>query len=188
MGKLTEVNTILLEIRGKSGDNYAEISIPYSKGDKLTLEYARIEDQQGNIIRVLKKGEISEKSNISDISLFEDNYIKSFELKHNVYPYRVRYQWKYTYSHFQEIIRWIPFIDNKVPTEYARLEVQTPVGFPVKIFRNGIDNFKCDTTTSGVTYSFEATRLKFPDKENNAFPAIKYASQVWMVPEKFTWL
>jgi len=85
--KLTQTDSITIQINNRVGDEYTEISIPYSKNEKVSDLNAWIENMNGTKIRGLKKSDIVDKSAISNISLYEDNFDKCFQLKHNEYPY-----------------------------------------------------------------------------------------------------
>ena len=85
--KLICTDSVCLKINERNGDIDAQIAIPYSKGETVDVLYAYIKDKNGLTVRKLKKSEIKTQSYINDISLYEDDFIKMFELKHNNYPY-----------------------------------------------------------------------------------------------------
>ena len=68
-GKLTQTDSITIQVNNRFGDRYTEISIPYSKNEKISDLDAWIEKMDGSLVRTLKKGDIVDKSAISDISL-----------------------------------------------------------------------------------------------------------------------
>ena len=99
---MTQIDTVLIQINDRNADT--EILIPYSKGDKIKIDNARIEDKDGNIIRILKKNEIKDRSFISSISLYEDDFVKYFDLKYDQYPYRIFYVSRIQYAKSMNII------------------------------------------------------------------------------------
>ncbi len=149
--KLTESNSVIIQINNRVGDRYSDISIPYSKTDDLSDIEAWIEDMDGKKVRSLKKKEIIEKSAISDISLFEDNYLKSFELKHNVYPYKVVYSYKITYDKFIAIAWWTPVLFDAIPTRNADLTVLIPNNFKINKYANKISSVTIDSSKTNVS-------------------------------------
>lgn len=115
--KLIITDSITLMINNKDGEGDALISIPFSKGDKITIGNAWIEDMDGNIVRKLKNKDITDRNSISNISLYEDDFVKEFSLNHNQYPYLIKYSYKIIYPRFFQI----------TSLDYSNLQKQTPI-------------------------------------------------------------
>ncbi|WP_108823456.1 DUF3857 domain-containing protein [Dysgonomonas sp. Marseille-P4361] len=137
--KLTRIDTIVLQINDRAGDNDVRISIDYTKGDKLSIGSAWIEDLEGNIIRKLNKKDIEDRNSISDISLYEDDFVKTFELKHNVYPYRIVYSYKKTFSKFFSVFS-INYAESLTPVREAIITVDVDSKKEIKYRQRNVDD------------------------------------------------
>lgn len=93
---MAQLYTMLIQINNRSADT--EINIPYSKGDKVTINNIWIEDLEGNIILKLKNNDIKDRSYISSISLYENDFVKYFNVRHDIYPYRIYYTYNIKYA------------------------------------------------------------------------------------------
>ena len=155
--RLTQTDSITIQINNRVGEKYTEISIPFSKTEKIWDIEAWIENMDGTIVRVLKKSDFIDKSAISDISLYEDNFIRCFQLKHNVYPYRIRYTYKTTYRNFIHIAWWTPIVYNAIPTRNAELKVILPKKFPFSKYTNKISDIKADSTETNVILQWKSS-------------------------------
>jgi transglutaminase-like putative cysteine protease len=183
--KLIQTNNYEIRINNRNGDKYAEISIPYSKLNKVSDLEASITDNSDKVVRKLKKDDIIEKSGLSDISFYTDTYVKEFKLRHNTYPYTLRYSFRYEVSQFLHIAYWYPVIDTEIPTLNASLKLSTPSGYKV-YYRSGLtDGCKIDSVSGRVFYSWNASYLKTVSPELFAPPVNKYIPFVEVVPEKF---
>lgn len=184
-GKLTEIDSITIRINNRFGDKYTEISIPYSKNERISDLTAWIENRDGSVVRTLKKSDVMDKSAISDISLYEDNFYKYFELKHNVYPYQVVYTYKTTYRNFIAIANWTPVIHNEIPTLSAKLKIQLPKNFPYCKYGNNIsEGYRIDSTEKSVTLQWKSSYLKPVKKEIFSQPD-QYKPYVIVAPLHF---
>ncbi|PXV68806.1 uncharacterized protein DUF3857 [Dysgonomonas alginatilytica] len=153
-GKLTVSDTLTIQINNRDGDDHAEILIPYSKGDKLSIGDAWIEDMSGNIIRKLKGKEILDRSFISNISLYEDDFVKEFELKHNQYPYKIVYSYKMTFNKFFQIASY-DYRNKSRKIRNSTIIVETTEDQPIKYKQKNINNPKIETTAKTIRYIWQ---------------------------------
>jgi hypothetical protein len=182
--KLERTDSVTLQINKRLGDNDAEISIEYSKGDKLSIGDAWVEDKDGNIIRRLKKNEITDRSYISGISLYEDDFIKSFNLKHNSYPYRVVYSYKITYPRFIHIAK-VDYTKRKIPTISAKLIIETPAVMYLKYKQENVVYPDITTTPEAKTYCWTYSYSPNRINEIMSSPNSSQAPKIEVLPTEF---
>jgi len=182
---LTEEVSIIIRINNRAGEDLTEISIPYTDNTPVTNLNARLQTPSGDIIRKLKKKEITDKSDISDGSLYEDNYVKTFTLKHNTYPYDIVYGYKKTYKNFFIITTWTPVINSNIPTKNAVLTLTKPVNYKIITYENNISKPKSKLTGNFIKYTWESQYTEpvkyqtFSPPINETIPSVK------IVPENF---
>ena len=174
---LTEVDSVTIQVNNRTGDKYANIEIPFSNNDKLSDVCGNIETKDGIKIRILKKKDQVDESDISRFSVYEDNFKRCFQLKYNVYPYRINYSYKKTFRNYITIGRWCPVIDRQVPTRNSIFKVILPANYKyVKYERNIIRCLK-DSTDKNIIIVWKAMYDK-PLKEEpfsstfNDFPLV----------------
>jgi hypothetical protein len=184
--KVTLESTYYYQINNRKGDEHAIISVPYSKKNKVTIVEAWIEDANGTVIRKLKNADIKDQSAISDISLYEDTYVKKFELHHNTYPYRIYYKTRYISSELIDIVDWTPVIDTEIPTKEAELKIEVPTNYPIKIFEDQT-HYSLSETTQTKVYEWKLKELPILKDEILSPPHIDFLPRVIVVPEKFNW-
>ena len=165
--KLVEIDSVEIQINNRKGDSASGIVIGYSKNQKLTIESAWIEDMQGNVVRKLKNNEISTRSYVPNFSLYQDFFLKEFQLRHNVYPYKVFYSYKRTSSDFFYIDFWEPYFRVNQPVETAKLIVETPSDYEIRYKYEHIDAPLIVKNSKTTTYQWE-TSYKSREYEPNA--------------------
>jgi transglutaminase-like putative cysteine protease len=137
-GKLSQTDTIVIQINKRTGEDLCQVEIPFSKSDPIIEFSAWIEDTTGIVLRRLKRQEYTDVSEISDYSLYEDYFSRNFQLKHNVYPYRICYTYKITFRQFAGITNWYPVLDSDVPTQHAKLVLEIPKDYGIKVLEKNI--------------------------------------------------
>jgi hypothetical protein len=180
--KLIRTDSVILQINERIGDYDAEIFIPYSKGDKVSIGEAWIEDMSGNVVRKLKSKDINDRSSISDISLYEDDFVKSFELKHNSYPYRIVYSFKITYSHFLSAVA-INYTNSRKPVREGTVIVETDQ--LVKYKQENIDEPTVSTNAKSTLYKWRYSYKPQKTIEINSSPNTAKAPIIHVVPLNF---
>jgi hypothetical protein len=182
--KLIRIDSVTIRINNRAGDEYANVWIPYSKSENLSDISAWIEDRNGARKQVLLKKDMTDKSAVSAISLYEDNFLRCFILKYNQYPYTIKYTYKKTFEEFLEIARWAPVIYDQIPARESSLNIILPRSYQFRIFQHDIKSFSIDSTGENILIHFQSDFNEplreecFPEIKNN----IPYAL---VVPEYF---
>jgi hypothetical protein len=184
--KATYEYTYYYQINSREGDKHAKISVPYSKKNKVTIVEGWVEDANGTIVRRLKNSEITDLSAISDISFYQDEYIKKFELRNNTYPYRIHYKTRYVDNELMEIIDWYPVIDTEIATKCSELRVEVPKNYPIKIYEEQTHFVRTETQES-IIYEWKHTDLKVLKSEILSPPHSDFLPRVIVLPENFNW-
>jgi len=184
--KTIQTDSVILQINNRAGDIYTEISLPYSKFERISNIVGWIETIDGIKIRELKSNEIIDKSAISNISLYEDNFKKCFQLKHNIYPYRIFYTCKTNCKNFLNIAWWTPVLFSAIPTKTATLRVVVPKNEKYNISTGNISSFRKDSTTNNIIYEWKSS-YETPIKSEIYSQPQKYYPYVKMVPLNFTY-
>ena len=185
--KLTKTDTVVLLIKNREGDRYADIEIPFSKNEKLSNIDAWIEDANGQKIKTLKRSEINERSALSEMSLYVDNFIKYFQLKHTVYPYKLCYTYRVTHNQFVSIADWSPVVDHEISTLEARFTLSVPVGYRFRSYLQNVSLLRVDTLAGVVKSVYTSRFSKIENKEpySVAFEDVK--PKLLIQPEVFSY-
>ncbi len=152
-----------IQINNREGERYNKVSLHHSSLKSISNIKAHIEDADGKIITKLKKGDITERSYISSSTLYQDDYLKEFTLKHNSYPYTIVYSYQTQEKEFLHIHNWSPILHTKIPTQSAKLTVTTPINYELSYKNNAIDEPKIETIKNNKVYEWHTdytTRIK----------------------------
>ena len=179
---LIRTDSVVVQINERMGDNDAEIVIPYSKGDKVSVVDAWIEDASGIVVRKLKNKEIEDRSAISNISLYEDDFVKSFELKHDTYPYTVHYIVKVKYSRFLSLYRFFP---ERKPVRFQKVVVEIPLKESINYRQQHIDQPQIDTLKTKLRYTWQFSYNGYKPETNGLYSDVSDFPQLTIHPSNF---
>ena len=179
---MVQIDTVLMQINDRSADT--EILIPYSKGDRISVDNMWIEDQAGNIIRKLKKSELKDRSYISSISLYEDDFVKYFDLKHDKFPYRIFYTSRINYAKSLNIID-INHIRAKTPVRSATLIVDVPLNDSIKYRYENVESPEILTQDRFRKYIWKYGYIPPPSFEIHGLDRDLKAPSIHIVPLHF---
>ncbi|HEY9113108.1 MAG TPA: DUF3857 domain-containing protein [Bacteroidales bacterium] len=183
--KLTKTEYFEIKINNRGGEKYTKVRIPFSSLEKLSKVEAYILDADGREVRKLKKSEITTRSAISNFSLYEDDFIMEFTLKHNSYPYSIVYSYQYQQNEFLYVDYWLPVIDNRVPTGHARLSISIPQGFAISYSNSNIEEPEIVLNEEIVAYTWQTSYSQIINSETLSPPLINFLPSVAIVPLKF---
>ena len=143
-GKLTKTKFFEIKINNRAGEEYTNVTLPFSKLEKISKIKGYIRDDNGLVVRELKRSEITERSAISNFSFYEDSYVSEFTLKHNVYPYTIAYSYQIKQEEFLYIDYWLPVLNENIPTHNAILCLTVPQNYIIYCKKQFVDIPKID--------------------------------------------
>jgi len=179
---------LIIQINNQASDWIADISIPFRDADNLEIIDGTITDNDGNVVRTLKKSDIKEVSNISAGTFYEDRYSKQFSLYWKEYPYTIEYSYRIKSRSYIYIARWYPYLYASVPVNKASLTVELPQGFRGRLHQRGKLDFKTDTIDKTLVYSWKAADLRLLKEEYLSIPFYEVIPQVLVVPDEFGYI
>jgi hypothetical protein len=174
-----------LQINNRQGEEYAEITIPYSKIRRVSKIEAYIKDNSGIIIKKLKSGDVKERSAVAEGNFYDDNFVKEFTLLHNKYPYTIFYSYQLEEDAFFQFDYWSPCLILDVPTLNATLNVEVPKDYKIAYTSRFVDSMKVDTAEATIKYVWKAAYLNQIEPEKYAPDKSEFVPSVDIVPEKF---
>lgn len=177
-----------IRINNRNGEEYSKISIPYTKSSKLQNLNAYITDEYGRTIRKLKSDEITDKSAISNFSLYEDDFIKEFILKHNDYPYTIVYSYTQEKNNFLHLANWYPILDNDIPTIDAELKITVPTDYPIRFFGHIAGDPKVQSADNLTVYTWNTSFNSKIRSEVLSPPLHHFLPSVIVVPRDFNFV
>lgn len=180
--KLTVTETVEMLVTDRRGEDFTSFYFPYTKGDKVSVDYAYIADQFGNVIRKLKSSEIVERQYIPESTLYHDEFIRYFSLRHNRYPYRVHCSVTHTRRNFMRLGLIAP--EGRCNIENGLYSIEVPAGQAVRyISRNLAEPVKnSDGKTDKYTWEYAYTYVK---PEINQSEESDPAPYMEALPDKF---
>ncbi len=183
--RMYKTSTFEIKIYNRAGEKFTEVSIPYSEMDKVSKIEASIRDRNGNIVKKLKRNDISDRSAFSNGSFYQDYYLYEFTLKHNSYPYTLVYSYQRLQKEFFYLTDWTPVLRSNIPTRKALLNIEVPLDFKIHFDHYLIDNFVVDTLDESIIYSWLASYENTIDPEIYSERRENYFPNVAVVPGEF---
>lgn len=118
---------------------------------------------------------------------YEDDFVKEFTLKHNVYPYKICYSYENEFSSFMHIADWTPVYDLKTPTRSATLTLEIPKYYKVNVKLNDIEHSEVDSLENSIRYTWKSNYLNVLKPEVYCPPLYSFTPSVRVVPQDFTY-
>ena len=184
--RIYETDSIVIQINDRTGEEYTQIKLGYSKSNPIISLSAWIENNYGTVVRVLKNKEIVDANAVSS-SFYTDYFTKSFILKHNEYPYRVCYTYQKTCKQFYHVANWSPLIGTDVPTLKAKLVFIHPENYKVHILQNLIDPPAIATESGILFHTWSASYDGSFENEVFSPEPERFLPYIRIIPENFNY-
>lgn len=185
--KLESTYSYTLQINNRAGEQYVNVTVPYSQLRILSNLEGAVCSVDGEVIRKLKKSDITTRSAISNISFYEDNYEKEFTLKHNIYPYLIKYNYTITESQFLSLARWTPLIYYALPTQHSELKITVPRDYKLRYNCSGIADPMVSLKGNCDVYEWKVDSVGSVESESFMPPILDCIPLVEVVPHVFNY-
>jgi transglutaminase-like putative cysteine protease len=119
----------VITVLNENGDEYANFAAWYDKFIDIRSIEGVLYDSWGKEIKKLKNRDIQDKSGVDDISLFDDNRIKTHNFYHKVYPYTVEYEVEFKYNGTMFYPPWFPQHRSLVSVQQSRYTINCPEAY-----------------------------------------------------------
>ncbi|MCE1198955.1 MAG: DUF3857 domain-containing transglutaminase family protein [Marinilabiliales bacterium] len=184
-GDLEITDSILILVNRREGERLTEISLPYSKNQKISKVNGWIALTDGKQIRELQSKDIKETNQFSEGSLYEDRFVKKFQLKYNVYPYIIGYTYRLKLDQFTVLTDWTPVLDPEIPTLDGHVTVTLPTRTRYREVYSHLRKSRLDSTSDHVTFRYDTKFDGLPEKEAFSPSPEDLVPRLILVPESF---
>ena len=138
--KKTKEVTVLVQINGKEENRLSHVELSHNPKQKFGFKYAQVYDKKGQVVKKINKKELKTRNDLSHQTFYQDDLITEFDLYWNEYPYRIQYSYTLEEEEYLYIALWTPLYYTGVSTLEASLEVDIPVGRPLRM--SGAESFE----------------------------------------------
>ncbi|NCD69231.1 DUF3857 domain-containing protein [Mucilaginibacter agri] len=167
-GKATYSRYHLITVLNDKADDEALLVLPYErKYNSVESIEMNIYDANGKLIKKYRKGDMYDRSAVSDMTIVTDD--RYLAIKHNIasYPATIEVNYEYDMSSFINLPSWdIQDSETAVQTAYCKVSVNPALGF--RYSAKNV-NLPVDKKAEGEleTYSWQAKNIKAEKPEDD---------------------
>jgi transglutaminase-like putative cysteine protease len=174
-------------ILNASGDKHANFVVHYDKLSPVSDITGTLYDGNGNKIRSLKKNEVKDYSNTSEISLVDDNRVKVHNFNHSLYPYTVEYEYEEEMKGIFYLPGWVPIFDENVAVEKSNFIVEAPADYVLRYKEFNLQKTGPQITDikNNKSYSWELKNTPAVIDEIYSAPRTEITPSVLLAPASY---
>ncbi|NQX81724.1 MAG: DUF3857 domain-containing protein [Flavobacteriaceae bacterium] len=174
-----------IRINDKSDNWLSKVSVNHSLFQKFTLLKASIINNKGDVVRRIKKKDISSRNSRSNGTFHEDELVKEFDLHWNEYPYTIEYSYKLVEKKFIYVVNWYPAVYTTVATLNSSLDIEIPINYDVNINSDVFFDFKETVDSDFRKLKWKSTFFKVAKEEIFSLNKEEYIPSVKVIPLEF---
>ncbi|MBN8823863.1 MULTISPECIES: DUF3857 domain-containing protein [unclassified Spirosoma] len=181
------VHTVVT-VLDKEADDDATIVVGYDKLSKVTELEGALYDENGKLIKRLKKSDIEDYSTLSDYNFFDDQRIKAAKFpRQPTYPYTVEFTVETTERNLMFYPTWVPLKKEHVALEQATYSVSIPAGLALRYKEMNIPTAGTVSPSAdgGKTYVWKLTNRPALELEPLSPPSWEQLPIVYTAPTDF---
>lgn len=184
--KLVKNYTYAIKINNRGGDEYGQLSIPFSSMEKVSKISGFLEDRNGKVIKKIKKDDFSMHSSMMDISFYEDHFEYEITLKHYSYPYIIHYSYQEEQTEFLSLEYWSPVLDPEIPTQNATLEIIVAKDYKIRTWVRGTKEVEPTAYNNNyLRYLYRDHYTQLLKNEKNSPHVQNMFHKVTIIPNEF---
>jgi transglutaminase-like putative cysteine protease len=164
-----------MKVNNSDAKKYLTEKVFYNQITTVKKLEVKIIDNNGKLVRRIKKGEILDQTSIE--YLYEDERVKIIDPYHNRFPFYIEYEYTLESKSLFVLPSWYPRQYSDIPVWYSSYELSIPSEFEINYkFYNFEPNE--DVTTEGSTKTFK-WEIIFPDKIKES---AGFSPKSWRMP------
>ena len=181
-GSLVETKSYLIKIGDREANWLGDISIHHQATDKFKLIEAVLLDQSFNVVRKVKAKDVYTKNMNLTSTFFDDHLEDKFSLKHNQFPYYIKYSYRVIKRDFLFLAYWIPQYYSNVSTISSSLSLTRPLDYEIHLDSIGEFTYSSTEAEGLITEKWSIKHPKKIGKEDFSPPATESLQQISIVP------
>lgn len=151
---LIKKTKVEIQVNNLGGEKFTKVKIPYSKSNRLKNLDAYVTQINGKIVKKLKKKDVVDRNAYSQITFYDDNFVKEFTLRHNIYPYILVYSYEEQCDEFLYVDFWQPLLAPSVPTVNAKLKIDIPKDYQISVKEHLVEKHHKDSNGERDIYTW----------------------------------
>ncbi|MBC7743940.1 MAG: DUF3857 domain-containing protein [Flavobacterium sp.] len=159
-GKATEKLHYAVTILNKNGDHFSSFYSAYDKFSSVVQLKVIVYNKMGVKIKDFNKNDFSDKSLISDYSIFEENRLKSLKIYETNYPYTVEFFSVVDYNGILTYPAWNSLGYYNVAVENSTYQISIPSNQTLRYQESPLTKVKEETIDNRKFYSWQAQNVK----------------------------
>ncbi|NLR94637.1 DUF3857 domain-containing protein [Flammeovirga agarivorans] len=175
---------VILQINNKDENYLSHVEIRHTSKQDFSFDYAKVLDQDGKVVRKLKKNEVFSRHAQSNQAFYQDDIITGFDLFWNQYPYTIEYSYTQVEKEYLYYAFWRPIYDQEAFTVHSSLEVHLRLNFDFQKKSSDELTYFHSKSQSNSILKWDAFHVKYP-KQNELLSSRPVFPQVKLIPKEF---
>lgn len=185
--KATYSTRQIITILNKKADNLAKVTVYYDKLINVKSISAVAYDAKGNELNKWKKKDFEDYSNISGVSLYEDNRVLYADLSQEDYPYTIEITYEKQYKYLYTIPDWYVLPAYHVSIEESNYTIRYPDDAVPKFKLKNSEKEPIKTTNKGTnSLSWNFKMLNAQKSEIFSRGIFELSPIIMLTPTKFS--